>query len=258
MVRIRYALNEVMNILGIDIGGSAIKAAPVNSLNGALAAERVRIATPQPATPDAIADAVFKATNHFNWSGPIGCGLPSVVRNGIACTAANIDPAWIGLDVVELLSARTRLDVTVLNDADAAGLAEMHFGAGKNASGTTLVVTAGTGLGTALFRDNILVPNTELGHLYLHGRIAEHIASAAVRTELNLSFPEWSKRFDDYLHRLEELFWPDLFIIGGEISKDHDQFFPYLTIKTRILPAALRNDAGIIGAAVAAMQRGQC
>ncbi|MGK2944633.1 MAG: polyphosphate--glucose phosphotransferase [Desulfuromonadales bacterium] len=246
-----------MNILGIDIGGSAIKAAPVNSLNGSLAAERVRIATPQPATPDAIADTVVKAIGHFNWSGPIGCGLPSVVRNGIACTAANIDPAWIGLDVVELLSAKTRLDVTVLNDADAAGLAEMYFGAGKNASGTTLVVTAGTGLGTALFRDNTLVPNTELGHLYLHGRIAEQIASAAVRTELNLSYPEWAKRFDDYLHRLEELFWPDLFIIGGEISKDHAQFFPYLTIKTRILPAALRNDAGIIGAAVAALQRGQ-
>jgi polyphosphate glucokinase len=245
-----------MNILGIDIGGSAIKAAPVNPAVGSLTVERLRIATPQPATPDAIADAVVKVVGHFNWSGPIACGLPSVIRNGIACTAANIDPSWIGIDVVALLSRRTGLDATVLNDADAAGLAEMHYGAGHKASGTSLVITVGTGLGTALFRDHILVPNTELGHLHLHGSIAEQVASAAVRTGLSLSYREWAKRFDDYLHRLEELFWPDLFIIGGEISKDHAQFFPYLTIKTRILPAALHNDAGIIGAAVAVLQRG--
>lgn len=245
-----------MNILGIDIGGTGIKAAPVNPIDGSLAVERLRIATPQPATPAAIADAVAKVIAHFNWSGPIGCGLPSVVRNGIACTAANIDPAWIGIDVVALLADKTGLAATVLNDADAAGLAEMHYGAGRNASGTTLVVTAGTGLGTALFRDSTLVPNTELGHLQLHGKIAEQVASAAVRTSLNLSYREWAKRFDDYLHRLEELFWPDLFIIGGEISKDHALFFPYLTAKTRLLPAALRNDAGIIGAAAAVLRRG--
>lgn len=256
MVRIRNALNDVMNILGIDIGGSAIKAAPVNPYDGSLAAERLRIATPQPATPDAVADTVAKAIWHFNWSGPIGCGLPSVVRNGIACTAANIDPAWIGVDVVALLSSRTGLDIMVLNDADAAGLAEMRYGAGSNASGTSLVITVGTGLGTALFRDKTLVPNTELGHLQLHGQVAEQFASAAVRTVQKLSYREWAKRFDDYLHRLEDLLWPDLFIIGGEISKDHDQFFPHLTIKTRIMPAALRNDAGIIGAAVAALQQG--
>ena len=245
-----------MEILGIDIGGSGIKAAPVNPVDGSLAAERVRIATPQPATPVAVADAVLKIIDHFNWAGPIGCGLPSVVRNGVACTAANIDPTWVGIDVVALLSTRTGLDATVLNDADAAGLAEIHYGAGKQVPGTILVVTAGTGLGTALFRGDTLVPNTELGHLLLHGKIAEQVASAAVRTELNLSYREWAKRFDDYLHRLEELFWPDLFIIGGEISKDHALFFPHLTIKTRLLPAALRNDAGIIGAAVAVLQRG--
>ena len=242
-----------MNILGIDVGGSATKAAPVNPIDGSFVAERLRIATPQPATPDAIAKTVATAINHFNWSGAIGCGLPAVIRNGVACTAANIDPAWIGTDVIELFSTRTGCDVTALNDADAAGLAEMHYGAGREASGTTIVVTAGTGLGTALFRDDILVPNTELGHLHLQGKVAEHIASAAVRTELNLSYRDWAKRFDDYLHRLEELFWPDLFIIGGEISRDHAQFFPYLTIRTRILPAALRNDAGIIGAAAAAL-----
>ncbi len=243
-----------MNILGIDIGGSAIKAAPVNPVNGTLVADKVRIATPQPATPFAIAEIIAEIIAHFNWTGQIGCGLPSVIRNGIACTAANIDAGWIGVDVVELLSARTGLDTTVLNDADAAGLAEMHYGAGSKASGTTIVVTAGTGLGTALFRDNTLIPNTELGHLRLHGKSAEKIASAAVLTRLNLSYPEWAKRFDDYLRRLEELFWPDLFIIGGEISKNHAQFFPHLTINTEILPATLRNDAGIIGAAAAVLR----
>ena len=187
-------------------------------------------------------------------TGQIGCGLPAVIRNGIAYTAANIDAAWVNTNVVELFSTRTGLDITVLNDADAAGLAEMHYGAGSKASGTTIVVTAGTGLGTALFRDNILIPNTELGHLQLHGKNAEQIASAAVRTKLNLSYSEWAKRFDDYLHRLEELFWPDLFIVGGGISKDHAQFFPHLTIQTRILPARLRNDAGIIGAAAAVLR----
>ena len=243
-----------MNILGIDIGGSAIKAAPVNPASGTLAADKIRIATPQPATPFAIAETIAKVTEHFSWAGPVGCGLPAVIRNGIACTAANIDPQWIGVDVVELLSIKTGLSITVLNDADAAGLAEMHYGAGRNASGTTIVVTAGTGLGTALFRDNTLLPNTELGHLHLHGKIAEQVASAAIRSRLNLSYFDWAKRFDDYLHRLEELFWPDLFIIGGEISKDHAQFFPHLTVKTEILPATLRNDAGIIGAAAAVLQ----
>ena len=243
-----------MNILGIDIGGSAIKAAPVNPVNGTLAADKLRVATPQPATPLAIAETIAKITEHFDWTGPVGCGLPAVIRNGIACTAANIDSGWIGVDVVELLSTRTGLNITVLNDADAAGLAEIHYGAGSKASGTTIVVTAGTGIGTALFRDNTLVPNTELGHLQLHGKGAEQVASAAVRTRLNLSYLDWAKRFDDYLHRLEELFWPDLFIIGGEISKDHAQFFPHLTIKTKVLPATLRNDAGIIGAATAVLQ----
>lgn len=243
-----------MNILGIDIGGSAIKAAPVNLGNGSLAADRIRIATPQPATTAAIADTIAEITAHFKWTGVIGCGLPAVVRNGVVCTATNIDNSWIGTNVVELLSVKTGLQVTVLNDADAAGLAEMHYGAGSKASGTTLVVTAGTGIGTALFRGKTLVPNTELGHLLLHGKVAEQVASAAVRTRQNLSYVDWAKRFDDYLHRLEELFWPDLFIIGGEISKDHALFFPHLTIKTKILPAGLRNDAGIIGAATAVLR----
>ena len=240
-----------MNILGIDIGGSGIKGAPVDTLKGCLCEERLHIPTPSPATPEAIAETVAETVRHFNWTGPVGCGLPAVIRNGIACTAANIDPSWIDTDVVKLLSARSGLDVTVLNDADAAGLAEMRYGAGRKATGTTIVVTAGTGLGTALFRDNTLVPNTELGHLHLRGKVAEHHAAAVVRTEMKLSYRDWAKRFDDYLHRLEELFWPDLFIIGGEISKDHAKFFPHLTNKTRTLPAELRNNAGIIGAAAA-------
>jgi len=151
---------------------------------------------------------------------------------------------------------KTGLQVTVLNDADAAGLAEMHYGAGSKASGTTLVITVGTGIGTALFRGKTLVPNTELGHLLLHGKIAEQVASAAVRTRQDLSYVDWAKRFDDYLHRLEELFWPDLFIIGGDISYAYALFFPHLTIKTQVLPALLRNHAGIIGPAPAVIREG--
>ena len=252
MVRDIGPLNS-MDILGIDIGGSAIKAAPVNPASGALTAERLRIETPRPATPAATADVVCQAVEHFKWTGPVGCGLPSVVRNGIACTAANIDPGWIGTDVSELFSARSGLNFNVLNDADAAGLAEMRFGAGRGFNGTAIVVTVGTGLGTALFHDQNLFPSTELGHLQLYGKDAEQIASAAIRTELNLSYREWAKRFDAYLNLLENLFWPDLFIIGGEISRYHDEFFPYFHIKTAIAPAALRNDAGIIGAATSVL-----
>lgn len=243
-----------MNILGIDIGGSSIKAAPVNPVNGSLVSERLRIDTPQPATPKKVASVIGEVIDHFEWTGKVGCGLPSVVRDGVALTAANIDSAWINTDVFRLLQEQTGLDFTVLNDADAAGLAEMHYGAGRKASGTTIVVTAGTGLGTALFRDNTLLPNCELGHIILQGQDAETIASAAVRTRLNLSYSDWAKRFDSYLLRLEELFWPDLFIIGGEISKDYPQFSSHLTVKTQTVPAALRNHAGIVGAAAAVLQ----
>jgi polyphosphate glucokinase len=241
-----------MNILGIDIGGSGIKGATVDLSRGVLTAERIRIPTPQPATPDAVATVICEITRHFNWTGPVGCGLPAVVQNGVARTAANIDPGWIGTDARELLSQRTGCQVTVINDADAAGIAEMHFGAGQKRMGTILLVTVGTGLGTALFRDGVLVPNTELGHLLLNGFVAEKYASAATRQELDLTYKKWAKRFDMYLHRLQELFWPDLFIIGGGISKKHEKFFPYLTITTEVLPADLRNEAGIVGAAAAA------
>lgn len=241
-----------MDILGIDIGGSGIKGAPVDLSQGVLAAERLRIATPQPATPDAVADTVGRIIRHFNWTGPVGCGLPSVVQNGVARTAANIDSSWIGTDVRALLSQRTGCPVTVINDADAAGIAEMRFGAGRGRNGTILMVTVGTGLGTALFRDGTLVPNTELGHLLLNGKVAEKYASAAAREDLGLSYETWAKRLDLYLHQLQSLFWPDLFILGGGISKKHEKFFPFLTIETEFLPAVLRNQAGIVGAALAA------
>jgi len=241
-----------MDILGIDIGGSGIKGAPVDLNQGVLVAERLRIATPQPATPDAVADTVDGIIRHFNWTGPVGCGLPSVVQNGVARTAANIDSSWIGTDVRTLLSQRTGCPVTVINDADAAGIAEMRFGAGRGRNGTILMVTVGTGLGTALFRDGSLVPNTELGHLLLNGKVAEKYASAAAREDLGLSYKTWAKRLDLYLHQLQSLFWPDLFILGGGISKKHEKFFPFLTIETEFLPAVLRNQAGIVGAALAA------
>ena len=241
-----------MDILGIDIGGSGIKGAPVDLNQGVLAAERLRIATPQPATPDAVADTVGRIIRHFNWTGPVGCGLPSVVQNGVARTAANIDSSWIGTDVRALLSQRTGCPVTVINDADAAGIAEMRFGAGRGRNGTILMVTVGTGLGTALFRDGTLVPNTELGHLLLNGKVAEKYASAAAREDLGLSYKTWAKRLDLYLHQLQSLFWPDLFILGGGISKKHEKFFPFLTLETEFLPAVLRNQAGIVGAALAA------
>ena len=241
-----------MSHLGIDIGGSGIKGAPVDLNQGVLAAERLRIATPQPATPDAVADTVGRIIRHFNWTGPVGCGLPSVVQNGVARTAANIDSSWIGTDVRTLLSQRTGCPVTVINDADAAGIAEIRFGAGRGRNGTILMVTVGTGLGTALFRNGTLVPNTELGHLLLNGKVAEKYASAAAREDLGLSYETWAKRLDLYLHQLQSLFWPNLFILGGGISKKHEKFFPFLTIDTEFLPAVLRNQAGIVGAALAA------
>jgi polyphosphate glucokinase len=245
-----------MQILGIDIGGSGIKGAPVDIESGALSDDRLRLATPQPATPEAVAATIGNLIQHFNWQGPVGCGLPAAIQNGIARTAANIDPAWIDLDTEQFLSRKTGLGITVINDADAAGLAEMRFGAGRQRDGTVLLITVGTGLGSALFRGGVLVPNTELGHLDLNGQVAEHYASAATRERLGLSYKKWARRFDMYLQQLQELFWPDLFIIGGGISKKHAKFFPYLTVKTEVLPADLRNEAGIVGAALAAVPPG--
>lgn len=241
-----------MTILGIDIGGSSIKAAPVDTQTGTFTAERHSVPTPQPASPLNIACSLGEIQRHFNWTGRTGCGLPAAVQRGIVRTAANIDKSWIGIHAAEFLAQATAGPMTVLNDADAAGLAEMRFGQGVDRTGTVFIVTVGTGLGTALFREGTLVPNTELGHLILKNQVAEKYASAAVKTRLGLSFRDWAPRLNAYLRLLEELFWPDLFIIGGGICQEFGRISPFLTIDTETRPALMGNDAGIIGAALAA------
>lgn len=241
-----------MEILGIDIGGSGIKGAPVDTEKGELSAERHRIPTPNPSTPDSVASVIAEITQHFEWYGPVGCGFPAVVQNGISRTAANIHKDWVDTHVAELFSERAHLPVRVVNDADAAGMAEITFGAGRGRTGVVLIVTIGTGLGTSVFIDGRLLPNTELGHIQLHGRDAELFASDAVRKKEDLSWKEWAERFDQYLCALEDLIWPDLIILGGGASKKHKKFTKYLTTRAEVLPAQLRNEAGIIGAALAA------
>jgi polyphosphate glucokinase len=242
-----------VDVLGIDIGGSGIKAAPVDVSAGTLTAERVKVATPRPALPEPIADAVAGLAAGFSWTGPAGITFPGVVIGGVIHTAANLDPAWLGLDAVAQFGGATGLPVTVLNDADAAGLAEMKFGAGRGEQGTVLVLTFGTGIGSALFTGGRLVPNTELGHIEIHGEDAEKRTSEHAREVHDLSWGKWAGRVDDYLQHLEALLSPDLFIIGGGISRQSDKFIPRLTgLRARVVPAALHNDAGIVGAAMAA------
>ena len=246
-----------MEILGIDIGGSGIKGAPVDLKKGELTAKRVRIATPQPSKPEAVARTVAKIVARFSWEGPIGCTFPAVVKKGVVYTAANVDSDWIGTNGRKLLRARTGCRVELLNDADAAGIAEMSFGAGKGRKGTVFVLTFGTGIGSALFFDGKLMPNTELGHMEIlygpHGGIeAEHYASDLVRKNERLSWAEWAARVDDLLSVMEALFSPDLFILGGGVSKKHSRYLPLLKTKTEVVPAQLLNDAGIVGAALAA------
>ncbi|HEX9090207.1 MAG TPA: ROK family protein [Anaerolineales bacterium] len=241
-----------MHILGIDIGGSGIKGAPVDVENGLLLADRYRLPTPNGAKPGPVAEVVAEVARQFDWHAPIGCGFPAVIRDGIAETAANINQKWIGTNVSQLFTEATECPVYVVNDADAAGLAEVTFGAGKGVRGVILMITIGTGLGSALFIDGKLVPNTELGHIEVDCDEAELIASDVVRKEQALSWRKWAKRLDKYLCTLENLFSPDLMIIGGGAAKKQDQFLPLLTLHTRIIPAKLGNDAGIVGAALAA------
>ena len=241
-----------MQCLGVDIGGSGIKGAPVAVSTGELTAERFRIETPQPSTPDAVADVVARLVDHFGWEGPIGATFPAVVRNGVVCTAANVDKTWIGTDAAQLFGARTGRHVVVMNDADLAGVAEMRFGAGKGVSGEVVMITLGTGIGSALFYEGVLIPNSELGHIELDARDAEDLASGRAREEDDLSWKEWAKRVSAYLHSLEDLLWPDLFIIGGGVSKKADKFLPLVEIRTPVVPAALLNNAGIVGAALMA------
>jgi polyphosphate glucokinase len=239
-----------MQILGIDIGGTGIKGAPVDTETGLLLEPRHRLLTPEPSRPEAVAKVVAKLTTYFEWQGPIGCGFPAAMRHGVAMTAANIDRRWVGTNAEELFSQATGCPVRVINDADAAGMAEMTFGAGKNVPGVVFIITIGTGLGTALFVDGKLVPNTELGHLEIEGKDAEWRASEAGRERHELSWKKWSKSLDNYLHTLERLFWPDLFILGGGAIKKQEKFLPLLTIQTKAVPALLGNEAGIVGAAL--------
>lgn len=241
-----------MKILGIDIGGSGIKGAPVNTKKGELLAPRYRIPTPQPSKPKAVAKVVGQITRHFDWKGPVGVGFPAVIQHGVARTAANIHKSWINTDAAALFGEATGCPVTVVNDADAAGIAEMNFGAGMGRDGVVLLVTIGTGLGTSVFVDGHLLPNTEFGHIEIDCEDAELMASDAARKEHGLSWKNWAARFDNYLLRLEALFWPDLIILGGGVSKKHSKFIPCLTVRADVLPAETLNEAGIIGAALAA------
>jgi polyphosphate glucokinase len=241
-----------MQILGIDIGGTGIKGAPVETDTGALLLERYRLPTPDGARPDSVAAVVKEVAAQFDWHAPVGCGFPAVIRNGVAESAANISQRWIGTNVAQLFSEVTQCPVYVLNDADAAGLAEVTFGAGRGVKGVILMITIGTGLGSGLFIDGKLVPNTELGHIEVDCDDAEKLASDEARKEQDLSWKKWAKRLDKYLNTLENLFSPDLMILGGGVVKKQDQFLPLITVRTKIVPAALGNDAGIVGAALAA------
>ena len=236
---------------GVDVGGSGVKAAPVDLRRGELAGERLRIPTPQPATPDAVADAVAEVVVRHGWPGPIGVTLPCVLRGGTAFTAANVDPAWIGTDAAGLLAGMLSRPVAVLNDADAAGIAEMRYGVGRHHRGVVVLLTFGTGIGSAVFVDRMLLPNTELGHLEVNGHDAESRAAASVREAEALSWPEWAGRVSEYLRRLEDLLWPDLIVAGGGVSRKAEKWIPLLECRTEVVPAALLNAAGIVGAALA-------
>lgn len=241
-----------MEILGIDIGGSGIKGALVNTETGELLTKRHRIKTPKPSRPEAVADVVAEIVEHFDWEGPVGCTFPAVIRNGIVYTAANVDKAWIGTDAKTLFEKKTGCPVTIINDADAAGIAEMVFGAGKDVPGVVLLLTLGTGIGSALFVDGHLAPNTEMGHIEMKGKKAERRAADSARKRDDLSWKKWGKRLNKYLGWMELLLSPDLFIIGGGVSKKHKKYFKYLDTRAPVVPAEMRNHAGIIGGAMAA------
>nr|WP_321485881.1 ROK family protein [uncultured Draconibacterium sp.] len=239
-----------MEVLGIDFGGSGIKGAIVDTKTGELVTERHRIETPQPATPDAVAEVMAQLTHHFNWKGKVGVGVPAVVKNGVMLTAANIDKSWIGQEVNKQLSDKTGCEVECVNDADAAGIAEIHFGAGAKEKGMVFLLTVGTGIGTVIFIDKHLVPNLELGHLEFNGKTIERYSADSVRKRKNLSWEEWGIRFNKVLDYYDKMFNPNLFIIGGGVSKKMDKFEDCVKLDTPVVPAEMQNNAGIIGAAL--------
>ncbi|GAB5491390.1 MAG: ROK family protein [Phototrophicaceae bacterium] len=244
-----------MQLLGIDIGGSGIKGAIVDIEKGEFVGERHRIDTPQPAKPDPVAKVVAEIVKHFDYSGPIGITFPSIMQNGVALTAANVDDDFIGVNISELIQNETGLPTITLNDADAAGIAEVEFGAGKGHQGSVIVLTLGTGIGSAMFRRGILYPNSELGHIFIKKGIeAENFASGRIRDEQDLSWKKWGKRVNEVFQHIDFIFSPDLIIVGGGVSKKYEKYFPYIKIKADLVPAELRNDAGIIGAAMVAQE----
>lgn len=245
-----------MHILGVDIGGSGIKGAIVDTASGELVTERHRIETPQPATPEAVAAVLAQLVLHFDWTGPVGCGFPAAIQHGVARTASNIAKSFIGTNIDKSFSEATNCRCFNVNDADAAGMAEMQFGEGAGHNGQVLLITIGTGIGTALFTEGRLLPNTELGHIFLeNGFVAERYASDAVRKIEDLGWKSWGKRFNEYLNLMEKWFWPDLIILGGGASKKFDKFKDQLTIEAPVKPAAFLNQAGIVGAALFARSK---
>lgn len=242
-----------MKALGIDIGGTGIKGAPVEVSSGEILAEHLHLPTPQPASPRAITSAIQKMIRHFRFVGPVGVGFPGVIRQGVVGTAVNLSPRWVGKNAEKTFKKATGLSFAVINDADAAGLAEMHHGAGKKEKGTVVLITLGTGIGSAVFIQGMLVPNTELGHLPLHGRDAEKTASAKAREKNDWGWKKWGKRVRQYLQLVEKLVSPDLIIVGGGVSRRAEKWLPHASkgVRAKVVPAKLYNEAGIVGAAMA-------
>lgn len=241
-----------MQVLGLDIGGTGIKGALVDTITGEMLTERERLDTPHPATVAACGDTIKQVVARFNWTGPIGCGFPAIIKNGVAKSAGNISQEWIDTSVQDLVKSVTGCDNLVLNDADAAGVAEQRFGAGKGIKGTVIVVTLGTGIGTAIFSDGKLLPNTEFGQVRFRGDKAEKYAAGSIRKNDELSWEVWGHRVNEYLHYMNVLFSPTRFIIGGGVSKKFDKYEQYIDVPTEVVPATMQNNAGIIGAACAA------
>jgi polyphosphate glucokinase len=251
--------SAVGSVLGIDIGGTGVKGAPVDLATGGLVADRLKIATPRPATPEAVADVVDQIADQFEASlgdSPIGIAIPAVCQRGVARSAANIDPSWVDTDVDALFTARLGRPVHVVNDADAAGVAESKYGAARGVDGLVILTTLGTGIGSAFLLDGKLMPNSELGHLEIDGHDAEHRAAQSAKEREGLSYAEWAKRLQRYYSHIENIFWPDLLVVGGGISKSSHKFLPRLDLRTPIVPAELRNSAGIVGAAWLARELG--
>jgi polyphosphate glucokinase len=256
-------MDERRLAIGVDVGGSGIKTGAVDLETGQLVSERLRVATPQPATPEAVIASIARLVRRTaqavalpaGTSVPVGVDLPCVVIEGVTRTAANIDPAWIGHPAEASLAKALKQQVIVLNDADAAGLAEMRFGAGKDQPGVVLVLTLGTGVGSGMFLDGKLIPNTELGHMEIRGRDAERRSAAAARLRRGLSWKAWAADVDEHLNAIDRILWPNMIIIGGGVSKNADRFLPLLTVRPPVVAAQLRNNAGIVGAAMAAAER---